>query len=61
MLTNDPKKMLRSLHSQCVEGARLGLTIWGDKTKNNFVTMFPRAVQALGLPLPKDRSPFYLR
>lgn len=61
MLTDDPKKMLRSLHSQCVEGARLGLTIWGDKTKNNFTPMFGKAVMALGLPPPKDRSPFYLR
>lgn len=60
MLTNDPKKMLKSLHKKCTEDARLGITIWGNKTSNNFITLFGKAVQALGLPMLGDRSPFYL-
>jgi hypothetical protein len=59
MLTDDPKKMLKSLHQTSAPGARLGATIWGDKTKSNFVAMFGRALRDLNLPMPKERSPFY--
>lgn len=60
MLTNDAKKMLKSIHESCAEGAKLGITIWGNKASNNFLTLLGRALNALGLPPPKDRSPFYL-
>lgn len=60
MLTDDPKKMLKSLHQTSTPNARIGATIWGDKTKSNFVSMVGRALKELNLPMPKDRSPFYL-
>lgn len=60
MLTDDPRKMLRSLHQTAAPGARLGATIWGEKAKSNFVSMLGRALKDLSLPPPKDRSPFYL-
>jgi hypothetical protein len=52
--------MLRSIHKVCAEDARLGITIWGDKTKNNFITLLGKAMNSLGLQTSKDRSPFYL-
>jgi hypothetical protein len=56
MLTDDPKKMLKSLHQTSAPGARLGaaIAIWGDKTKSNFVSMFGRALRDLNLPMPKE-------
>lgn len=29
--------MLKSLYDQAEEGCLLGVTVWGDKTKNNFL------------------------
>ena len=39
MITEDPHKMLRSLHSLSQEGCLLGVTIFGDKAKHNFMTL----------------------
>ena len=38
----------------------MGITIWGDKKKNNFLTFMGKILTELGLPFPPERSPFYL-
>ncbi len=35
MLTTDPGKMLRNLWDLAEDGCLMGLTVWGDKNKQN--------------------------
>ena len=61
MATTDPVKMMKNLHSMAAEGCLFGLTIWGDKEKSNFMTMFPEAMKATFKEgVPAMRSPFHL-
>jgi hypothetical protein len=36
--------MLKNLHESAAEGCLMGVTIWGDKAKNNF---FPKIREAM--------------
>lgn len=60
MLTENPIKMLRNLGQMAEKGCLLGVTIWGDKSKSNFLTILKEALQASGLPEPSSRSNFHL-
>lgn len=60
MITEDPKKMLENLASVASEGCLLGVTIWGDRKKSNFMTLPHEAMNKLGLPIPNIRDNFYL-
>lgn len=60
MLTENPVKMLKNLNEMAEEGALLGVTIWGDKTKSNLLTILREALEANGMPVPKTRGNFHL-
>jgi hypothetical protein len=60
MLTNDPKKMLKNLWESAEDGCLLGLTIWGDKAKNNFFGHFYDFSAKHGLIPTGGRTNFYL-
>lgn len=60
MITENPQKMLRSLHAMSEEGCLLGLTVWGDKTKSNFMTLPEKYKLEKGIPLPNMRENFHL-
>ena len=60
MLTEDPHKMMRNLHSMAAEGCLLGVTIWGDKSQSNFFPLFREAVVATEGEAPAQRAPFHL-
>ena len=50
IMSEDPVAILRNLYEVSTEGCILGVTIWGDKEKNNFLRLFDDAVEALGGP-----------
>lgn len=52
MLTENAENMLRSLHASAEEGCLLGLSIWGDKDKNNFLMFIREAILEAGYELP---------
>ena len=53
MLTADPEKMLRNLHDLADEGCLMGVSVWGDKAKNNFFTAIGEAISETGYQPPK--------
>ena len=59
MLTSEPKKILTNAYNVSTSDAVMGITIWGEKSKNNFTTIIGRAIKELGLELLQKRSPFY--
>jgi SAM-dependent methyltransferase len=58
--TPDPRKMMTSFREVSEEGALLGITIWGDKTKSNFYTLPSEARAALNKPASNIRENFHL-
>jgi hypothetical protein len=44
MITANPVKMMKNLHSLAAEGCLMGVTIWGDKNLSNFLTIPDRAL-----------------
>ena len=60
MIAENPQKMLRSLHAMSEEGCLLGLTVWGDKAKSNFMTLPESYKLEKGIPLPNMRENFHL-
>jgi hypothetical protein len=47
--------MMKNLHEMGEEGCLLGLTITGDKSKSNFMTLPQRFREKKGIPLPNRR------
>ena len=52
--------MMKNLHYLAAEGCMLGVTIWGDQTKSNFLTIPDEAMKAHGIELPAKRTNFHL-
>lgn len=60
MITEDPLKMLKNLHELAAPGCLMGVTIWGEKSKSNLLTLSEKATEVLGLPPIPYRSNFHL-
>lgn len=60
MLTQDPKKMLKNLYESAEEGCLLGLTVWGDRNKNNVFSLVEDISKENGVTPPNARSNFFL-
>ena len=52
--------MLKNLHSMATDDCLLGVTVWGDKNRNNLMKSIREAILESGATLPEERSPFYL-
>lgn len=52
--------MLQSLYDQAEEGCLLGVTVWGDKNKNNYLDSVRISILESGFELPNARSNFHL-
>lgn len=52
--------MLKSLYDQAEPGCLLGVTVWGDKDKNNLMGAMRSSILEAGFDLPNERSNFHL-
>ena len=60
MLTEDPVKMLTSFRQSATEDCLLGLSVWGDKSRNNFHGQISDTIKEMGLEMAPSRSNFHL-
>ena len=60
MLTADPEKMLRNLHGMANEDCMMGISVWGDKNKNNLMMSIRESILEIEADLPEERSNFHL-
>jgi hypothetical protein len=58
MLTSNPKNILASVYKTSTDDALMGITIWGNKSANNFFCLMAKAIKSLNLPLAVKKSPF---
>lgn len=52
MLTADAEKMLRNLYDCAAPGCLMGVSVWGDKNKNNLMTSIRSSIIEAGIELP---------
>lgn len=52
--------MLKNLSELAAPGCLLGVTVWGQKSLSNFLTLKDQALEHLGRPIPDVRSNFHL-
>ena len=45
MFVPDPDRMMKNLASVAKEGCLMGITIWGDPTKNNKLAVMPSSLK----------------
>jgi hypothetical protein len=60
MITKNPLKMIRNLYDYAETGCLMGVTIWGNPEKNNFLTLSDKGKKALGIEPSSARSFFHL-
>jgi hypothetical protein len=60
MATQDPLKMMSSLHQMAGEGCLLGVTVWGDQQHSNLLTIMAEAMAANNMPIPNERPHSHL-
>ena len=59
-ITENPRNMLQNLYELAEPGCLLGVSVWGEKSQHNFLTLKDEALNHLGRPLPEVRSNFHL-
>lgn len=52
--------MLTNLHRHAAAGCLFGVSVWGNKTENNFMSAIREAILENGFDLPPQRSNFHL-
>lgn len=60
MLTENAEKMLKNLYDSAAPGCLMGVSVWGNKDNNNFMTTMRSSIIESGFTLPEERSNFYL-
>ena len=60
MATENPAKMMKNLNTSASEGCLLGVTVWGDQTHSNLLSIMKEAMQANNIPIPNERPHSHL-